>query len=72
MQRWLSALKTADPAQTAFVCGVLVLMICYTVVFLLSLGGNTLMGNVLLDALINVGALALWSPGDSICVFYLC
>ena len=61
MQRWLSALKNADPAQTAFVCGVLILIVCYTLVFLLTVGSNISIGNALLDALINVGALALWS-----------
>ena len=54
------ALANADPAQRAFAALLLLLLVCYTVVFIMSSGGRMPIGDAVVAALINVGALALW------------
>ncbi len=61
MDDWLAKMRAADPAQKAFAAGVLVLTACYVIVFMLSAAGRTTLISSLIDALINVGALSIWS-----------
>ncbi|MEL7447833.1 MAG: LytTR family DNA-binding domain-containing protein [Pseudomonadota bacterium] len=50
----------ADPAQRAFLALVVLLVACYTAVFLLGSDGSMAFGDALMAAVINVGALAFW------------